>query len=101
MLGTPLAQAAFADLSPAAQATFKLMYGRQSRSGGFDLLWWLLFPIVPLVSMRRWGALVAFALTLGGFGIWWIVEVCLAPRRAREWNENLELTLLQQVKGLG
>lgn len=47
--------------------------------------------------LGRWGLQVAFWLTAGGAGIWWLVDIFRLPGVVRQYNDWVALDLLQQT----
>jgi len=57
----------------------------------------IFFPI-QLFFVGKVGLGVAFLLTAGGCGLWWIVEIFLSPKRVRDYNEEISLQIARDLK---
>ena len=60
----------------------------------------IFFPI-QLFLLGKTGLGVAYLLTAGGCGIWWIVEIFLTKGRVNSFNEDLARTLMRDMKIMG
>lgn len=79
------------------QACFVEEYKRKAKSPGLMLVLAIFFPI-QLVLLGKTGLQIVFWLTGGGFFIWWVVEIFLAMKRTREYNEDLAKVILRDLK---
>ena len=75
-------------------------YRRRSRSMGVMMALAFLFPI-QLFFLGKVGLGVLFLLTVGGAGIWWLVELFLTPGRVRAYNDVVALELARYLKATG
>jgi hypothetical protein len=57
----------------------------------------IFFPI-QLFLLGKTGLGVAFWLTGGGTGIWWIIEIIMTNKRVQEYNENVATTIMRDLK---
>jgi len=96
---SPMAVDALSRMTADQRAMFEQMYGQKRRSSGAMVALAFLFPI-QLFVLNKTALGIAFWLTGGGFGIWWVVEWFLTPRRVREYNRDLADQLLVQMKVL-
>ena len=83
-------------LSPEEQASFEADYNKQKKSTGPMLLLAILFPI-QLILLGRTGLWVAYFLTFGGCGIWYIIEWFLTPSRVRSYNNEIASKILANL----
>ena len=60
----------------------------------------ILFPI-QLFLLNQTGLAIAFLLTGGGCGVWWIVEWFLTPGRVRKYNSEQADNILMQMRLMG
>lgn len=60
-------------------------------------LWW--FLNLHYAYVRLWLWLVAFLLTLGGFGVWWLVDLFRIPTILETYNKNLARGLWFKLSG--
>jgi hypothetical protein len=96
---SPIAMQAVGKMSDDQKAMFMTMYKRKRRNvGGMEALA-ILFPI-QLFLLNKVGLGVAFILTGGGLGIWWIVEWFLTPGRVRAYNAEVAEDILMQMRFL-
>jgi len=72
-------------------------FSRKSKSPVLMLVLAIFFPI-QLILLGKIGLQIAFWFTLGGFGIWWFIEVCLAMKRTREFNEDVAKGIIRDMK---
>lgn len=90
----------FKKLTEEQQMLFLSEYRRRSRSMGVMMALAFLFPI-QLFFLGKVGLGVLFLLTVGGAGIWWIVELFLTPGRVRAYNDVVALELARYLKATG
>jgi len=76
---------AFQELTDEQKAAFGAEYGNRKRSLAAMMALAILFPI-QLFFLGKIGLAVAFLLTGGGFGIWYVIEWFLTPGRVRDYN---------------
>lgn len=86
-----------AKLSPEVQATFEEEFKRQSKSSTLMLVLAIFFPIQHFL-LGRMGIGIAFLVTGGGLGFWWIIEWFMAFPRTRTYNGDLAKSLLRDIK---
>jgi len=91
---------ALSKMPPEKQSQFVEDYKRKSKSFGLMLALAIFFPI-QLFLLGKTGLGVAYLLTAGGCGIWWIVEIFLTKGRVNSFNEDLARTLLRDMKIMG
>jgi hypothetical protein len=63
------------------------LQGRIKSTGTAILFWFLLGA--HFAYLNKWGLQVIFWLTLGGVGIWAIVELFLIPGRVAKYNRDI------------
>lgn len=99
--------AVLATLVPATREAVALMTADQQRRFHTELvkrmrhadamvLLAIFFPI-QLFLLRKVGLGIAFWLTGGGLGVWWIVEWFLTPGRVRTVNDEIALEILAEM----
>jgi len=79
------------------QGLFVEEYKRKSKSGALMLVLAIFFPI-QLFLLGKTGLGIAFILTGGGFFMWWFVEIFLAIKRTRDFNEDLAKSIIRDIK---
>lgn len=84
-------------LPPEKQGMFVEEYKRKAKSPGLMLALAILFPI-QLLLLGKTGLFVAFFLTAGGLWVWWFIEIFLAMKRTREFNEDIAKTITRDLK---
>lgn len=57
----------------------------------------ILFPI-QLFFLGKIGLGVAFLVTGGGFGVWYVIEWFLTPGRVRDFNANVANEIILRYK---
>ena len=95
---------ALEDLPEKAQEGFVTEFQRRSMSPGIAILLLILLPGFHFFQHGFKGIrilqVLLFWLTLGGFGVWWLLEFVLAPKRVRKANQDLAMKIVQEVKSL-
>lgn len=89
----------FEHLSPSAQVMVKRDYGDRRKSCSAAYCAWF-FLGWHYLYLRRPGLQFAFWLTLGGFGVWWFIDVFRVAGIVRRMNEDLARELMVQYKTL-
>ena len=88
---------ALSKLSDEHQMQFQEEFNRKSKSTGLMMALAILFPI-QLFLLDKTGLGILFIFTIGGFFIWWIVEIFLTPSRVRDFNSDLATKQLTELK---
>ena len=89
--------ALLADLPERHQAAFSDEFMRRRKTTGKAFLWWFLFGL-HYAYLGQWGWQVAYWLTLGGFGIWAIVDLFRLRGLVRNANHDLAMQILGQIR---
>lgn len=79
------------------QAVFEEEYVGKRRNAVLLLLLSILFPI-HFFFEGRVGLGILYWLTLGGFGIWWFIEILTVWGRTKRYNQDTATTLLRDMK---
>jgi len=58
------------------------------KSTGVAILFWFLIG-AHFAYLDKWGLQLLFWLTIGGLGIWWLIELFLIPGRVATYNEGI------------
>ena len=82
------------------QAVFEEEYSRKKRNPVLLLILAILFPIHFFLEGRV-GMGLLYWITIGGFGIWWIIEIFLVWGRTNRYNEDQSKALLRDMKIMG
>lgn len=94
---TTTVKSALSKMSTEEQMMFQEQYERKSKGSGLMIFLAIFFPI-QLLLLGKIGIGIAFWLTCGGLGIWWLIEIFLAPKRVREYNEDIATKILTDIK---
>lgn len=79
------------------QAVFEEEYVQKRRNAVLLLLLSILFPI-HFFFEGRIGLGILYWLTLGGFGIWWFIEILTVWGRTKRYNQDSATALLRDMK---
>jgi len=79
------------------RAVLEEEYVDKRRSGLLMLLLSILFPI-HFFFEGRVGLGILYWLTLGGFGIWWFIEILTVWGRTKRYNQDSATALLRDMK---
>lgn len=93
----PVAAAAFEDLTEEQKAEFVAAYEGRRRSMPLMMAFAILLPI-QLFLLGKVLLGIVFLLTGGGFGVWYLVEWFLTPKRVRDYNTKVADETLTLVK---
>ena len=88
---------ALAQMSEQQQAMFEEEYKRKMKPPMKMQLLAIFFPIHHFL-MGKTGTGILFWITLGGFWIWWIIDMFAIGSRVRDFNEDIARTLLRDMK---
>jgi hypothetical protein len=88
---------ALAKMPDEQQLLFEDEYKRKSKSSGLLTALAILFPI-QLFLLGKTGLGIAFIITLGGMGVWWIIEWFITPKRVKSFNDDAATRLLTEMK---
>lgn len=90
-------QSALSKMSNDEQAIFEMEFEKKKRSTIIMVILAILLPI-QLLFLNKVGLWFLFAITFGGFFIWWIIEIFLTPKRTREYNGDIAAKILTNLK---
>lgn len=79
------------------QAVFEEEYDRKKRNGVLLGLLAIFFPIHFFLEGRV-GLGILYWITLGGIGVWWLVEIFTVWGRTAHYNEDAATALLRDMK---
>jgi hypothetical protein len=88
---------ALAKMSTEDQVMFQEEFQKRAKSTGLMVFLAIFFPI-QLFVMGKMGLGFIFLFTGGGFGIWYLIEWFLTPKRVREINEDVATKTLTDMK---
>ena len=90
-------KSALSKMSPEDQSAFEEDYEKKAKSTGLMVFLAIVFPI-QLFFLGKTGLGIAFLLTGGGFGAWYVIEWFLTPKRVRELNADVATKTLTDMK---
>lgn len=79
------------------QLLFEDEFKRKSKNTGLLTALAVLFPI-HLFMLGKTGLGIAFLITLGGMGFWWVIEWFITPGRVKSFNDDVATRLLTEMK---
>lgn len=91
-----------AGMEPLAQAGFVDEYNRQKKSIGVAYIFWFLGSILGLhyLYFKKPLLFFLFLFTMGGFIIWWLIDLFRIPSVIREHNKTIALNVLRDIQVL-
>jgi hypothetical protein len=75
-------------------------YRRRAKSAAPAYILWL-FLAFHYIYLRKWGLQFLFWLTLGGFGIWWLIDLFRVAGMVRDYNKDVATDVMRTVRALG
>ena len=93
----PVVQSALMGMSNDQKLIFEAEYQRQSRTKGLLIVLAIIFPI-QLFLLGKTGLGLIFWLTIGGFLIWWIIEIFLTSGRVDDYNARVATDIARDLK---
>lgn len=89
-------------MSAHKQEEFIEEYKRRQKQLGWAYVCWL-FGIFAFHYgyMGNWGTQFAYWFTLGGVGIWWLIDAARMPQIVNNYNKDLAVDLLRSMKTIG
>jgi hypothetical protein len=94
----PEAFAGFQHLSEEQKVAFVSRYRSAKRSMALMMGLAIVFPI-QLFLLGKVLLGILFIITVGGFGVWYVVEWFLTPGRVREYNREVASDILVSMGG--
>lgn len=79
------------------QSVFAEEYKKRSKSKGLMIVLAILFPI-QLFLLGKTGLGIAYWVTGGGMGIWWFIEIFLTSKRVSDYNGDIGIAVLRDMK---
>jgi hypothetical protein len=86
-------------LSISRQEQFIEEYRRKTKSTGIAYLLWFLLSL-HYVYLGKWGLTLLMWITLGGFFIWWFIDVFRIPSMVRNHNKDASIDILRTMKAI-
>lgn len=91
-----LIQKKFRELNSEQQRIFISEFERQKKSVGISYLLWFLLGW-HYAYLKKWGWLILYILTVGGFFIWAIIDLFRIPKMVEQYNNDLALEILRDI----
>lgn len=87
-----------ATLSAQRQQEFVEEYNRKKKSLGIAYLFLIIVFALHYGYLRKWGLQFLFWFTLGGFGIWWIIDLFRLPGLIKDYNMDIANEVMRNLK---
>ncbi|WP_185145549.1 TM2 domain-containing protein [Chryseobacterium shandongense] len=91
-----LIQKKFRALNSEQQRIFISEFERRKKSVGISYLLWFLLGW-HYAYVKKWGWLILYILTVGGFFIWAIIDLFRIPKIVEQYNNDLALEILRDI----
>ncbi|MBE4950722.1 TM2 domain-containing protein [Chryseobacterium culicis] len=91
-----LIQKKFRALNSEQQKIFISEFERRKKSVGISYLLWLLLGW-HYAYLKKWGWLILYIFTVGGFFIWVIIDLFRIPKMVEQYNNDLALEILRDI----
>jgi len=92
-----MVRSSLSQMSPEKQADFFQEYKRRRKSVATGYLAWL-FVGWHYLYIGKLGWQIAFWLSFGGLIIWWIIDVFRIPSLIRNYNQDIAIDIVRDVK---
>lgn len=83
-------------LSAQKQDEFVEEYKRKAKSKGIAYVLWLFG--FHYLYLGKWGVQLLFWLTLGGFFIWWLIDIVRTSTMIDDHNKDIAVDILRNLK---
>ena len=94
---TPLVQTSLKKMNEDQRLNFESEYNRRKASKGTMIALSILFPI-QLICLGKVGLWFVFWFSGGGLLVWWIIEMFLTPKRVEEYNREVSMDIVRDLK---
>lgn len=94
-----MVEEALAKLSNTQQNAFQEEYWRRRKSENAAALLWLLLGW-HYAYLRKWGLQILFWLTGGGLIVWWVVDLFRVRGLVRDYNRDVALDVMRNLRAL-
>lgn len=88
-----------AKLSAQKQEEFVEEYRRKSKSAGSAYVCWLLLGW-HYAYLHKWGLQVLYWATMGGFLVWFLIDLFRIPGLIRDYNKDQAVDILRNLKAI-
>ena len=89
-----------AKMSEHKQAEFVEEYKRKKKSVGLSYFFLLICLGMPYGYLGKWGLQLVYWLTGGGFLIWTIILIFTLPSNVRDYNKDVALEAMRNLKAM-
>lgn len=93
-----IVRAELSKCSAEKQQMFIEEYNRKKKSIGLAYFFLILCFSMPYGYLGKWGLQVVYWLTGAGFGIWFLVLLFMVPGMVRDYNKDVALNTLRNIK---
>jgi len=83
-------------LAAERQEEFVEEYRRKAKSGGMALFLWIFG--LHYAYIGKWGIFLLFLFTMGGFFIWWLIDIFRVVGMVRNHNKDVAVDVLRNMK---
>jgi len=87
-------------MSAQKQDEFIEEYKRRKKSVGVAYILFLFVLCLHYGYLRKWGLQIVFWLTVGGFFIWWIIDLFRLAGLVRDYNKDIALDVMRNLKAI-
>ena len=91
-----LVQKKYKSLASEQKQIFIDEYNRKKKTKWVAFILWFFFGW-HYAYLKKWGWLILFIFTAGGFFIWWIIDLFRVSKMVNEYNNNLALEILRDI----
>jgi len=91
-----LIQKKYRELNSEQQRIFISEFERRKKSVGISYLLWFLLGW-HYAYLKKWGWLILYILTAGGFFVWAIIDLFRIPKMVEQYNNDLALEILRDI----
>lgn len=85
-------------MSAQKQEEFLEEYKRKAKSTGIAYLFLIIVFATHYGYVGKWGLQIVFWLTLGGFWMWWIVDLFRLPSVISDYNKDVAIDVMRNLK---
>ncbi len=99
-MSLPLAiKSAYDSLTDLEKASFTDLSNRRQKAVGMGYVLWFLVGL-HYAYTRKWGLQFLFWFTVGGVGVWWIIDFFRVPGIIRQYNDNVMVDSMKDIKAM-
>jgi len=84
-------------LEPLTQEAYLMEFQKKRKSGFVAFLLWCVFPAWHYFYVSKVWVNLLFWLTIGGFGIWWVIDLFRLSGLVREYNKTIAISVLKEI----